>query len=152
MCKSGRGQTGEAAESAKSNKDFLSSILQASASLYLLFLLSIPITAFCHPSHLAHGASAGHFALLRSPCVLIAARALASATTLVHVSSSQTSSRWKEKCCVVTYETSTAEQTYPSALIHWPVMTCLSASLSFTEINPIYSPGPVTTNIELRTR
>lgn len=38
----------------------------------------------------------------------------------------------KSKVWLVTYETNTEEETYPSALIHWPVMTCLSASPSFS--------------------
>lgn len=39
----------------------------------------------------------------------------------------------KSKVRVVVYEADIEEETYPSALIRWPVMTCLSASLSFME-------------------
>lgn len=44
----------------------------------------------------------------------------------------------KSKVCSRTCETNNEDETYPSALIHWRVMTCLSASPSFCH-NPIYS-------------
>lgn len=39
----------------------------------------------------------------------------------------------KRKMWLVTYETNNKEETHPSVLIHWPVMTCLPASPSFYE-------------------
>lgn len=39
----------------------------------------------------------------------------------------------KSKMLSVTFETNNEEETHPSVLIHWPVMTCLPASPSFYE-------------------
>ena len=83
----------EAAGSSNFNKGSLSSILRASASLSVLYSHFVHITAFCHPSHLALGAFAGHFALPHSPCLLIAACALASVAAYVRVLSRQASGK-----------------------------------------------------------
>lgn len=88
----------EAAGSSNFNKGSLSSILQAPASLSVLHPHFVHITALCHPSHLALSASAGHFSLPHSPCLLIAACALASVAAYVHVLSRQASGKLKEKC------------------------------------------------------
>lgn len=65
--KTGKEQIGtEGAESSNINKGFLSLILQASASLSVPLPHAVHITAFCHRSHVAPAASAGHFALLHS--------------------------------------------------------------------------------------
>lgn len=56
------------------------------------------------------------------------------------VSPRQTSSRWNATCGRL-HTRQTLKTTCPSALIHRPEMTCLSASPSLSpKINPIYSP------------
>lgn len=136
----------EAAGSSNFNMGFLSSILQGFSSLPVLFPRSVHITAFCHPSLLELWACAGHFSRPHHPRVSSTARALASATARVRVLWRQTSSRWKEKCGWLRMRQTLKK--YPSALIHWPVMTCLSAS----QVKPIYSPVPLTTNFGQKRR
>lgn len=137
-------ESAEAAGSSNFNKGFLSSILQASPSLSVLFPHSAHITAFCHPSHFGAPSFCGTFPSL---CVKCSPR-LGICDMLVFVSyPGKHPADEKAKKCVWLRMRRTPRKRRIHLLWYtdkwW--LVCLPV-FHLERINAIYSPEPLTTN------